>query len=199
MFRSTVMSMVLLALVAACGGGSPAATSAPPPATAAAPQASHAATPTQAPAGATPAPVETTPAVVGNAGVVVHVVVGSGPHAGTYDSTGDKLDCKTGPSSSGATYEDPAKIDGVTGLTFAAAQGGTSPTQFFLQVLFGALTIHQDTAEIGTLDPSTPDGTGTATLEDKGATIKWTINGTTQDGVSLMATIECGPVDHTSI
>jgi hypothetical protein len=192
------MSMVLLAVVAACGGGSPAATGTPPPATAVAPQASHAAAPTQAPANPTPAPVQSTPAVVGSSGVVVHVVVGSGPQAGTYDSTGAKEDCNTSPTGSGATYADATKTDGVTTLLFTADQGGANPTGFEITVSFGAIAVHQPFVEINT-NSSTPDGTGTATLEDNGATIKWTINGTTQDGVSVMATIECGPVDRRTV
>jgi hypothetical protein len=33
-------------------------------------------------------------------------------------------------------------------------------------------------------------------MEDKGATIKWTVDGTTADGVAIKASIECGPVDR---
>jgi hypothetical protein len=128
--------------------------------------------------------------------VVVHVVVASGPQAGTYDSTGEKADCNTSAGGSGATFIDLNKAEGVSGLTFSSAQGGTSPTMFYFNVLFGAVSATQPVLEVSTLDPSTPNGTGSASLEDKGATIKWSINATTKDGIGVTATIECGPVDR---
>jgi hypothetical protein len=126
----------------------------------------------------------------------VHVVVASGPQAGTYDSTGVKSDCNISSTGSGATYIDVTKTDGVTGLTFSSGQGGASATQFYFDVLFGAVDIHQPVLEIDALDPTAPNGSGTATLADNGATIKWSIDGKTKDGVAITATIECGPVDR---
>jgi hypothetical protein len=147
-------------------------------------------------------PQDTTPtdtAGTGTAGTgtsVVHVEVTGGAQAGTYDSTGTKSDCNLSSSGGGATYEDTTKTDGVSGLVFSAIEGGTNPTKFYFQILFGAISAQQATLEISTLDAATPDGTATASLEDKGATLKWTIDGTTKDNVAIKATIECGPVDR---
>ena len=202
--RSILISTFVLALVAACGGGSPTATGTPGPAATAASQAPLG---TQTAPSVTPpavasvpvasTPVSSTPAPVGGSGTsIVHVVVGSGPQAGTYDSTGVKSDCNISSGGSGATYLDAAKTDGVTGLSFSSGQGGASVTQFYFNVLFGPIDIHQPVLEIDLLDPTAPSGSGTATLVDSGATLKWSIDGKTKDGVAITATIECGPVDR---
>lgn len=133
---------------------------------------------------------------MGANGAVVHVVVGSGPQAGTYDSSGAKADCNISPNGSGATYVDLNKPDGVDSVVFTAGQGGPAPTSFYFQVLFAPFSLNQPTLEIDTLDPTSPKGSASVSVEDKGATIKWTIDGMTKDGVPVTATIECGPVDR---
>jgi hypothetical protein len=140
---------------------------------------------------------DTTPAgTAGTGTAVVHVEVTGGAQAGTYDSTGTKADCNISATGSGATYADTTKTDGVSGFLFSAIEGGARPTKFYFQVLFGAITASQATLEISTLDPATPDGTATTQLEDKGETIKWSIDGMTKDNIAIKATIECGPVDR---
>jgi len=175
-------SLAILAIVlAACGGPTPAA--------------SQPGSATQLPAGPTNA-TPTSPPVAAGAGTSIHVVVASGPQAGTYDGTGVKLDCNTAVDGSGATYADTTKTEGVTALTFTSGEGGANPTKFYFQVLFGVISLQQPFLEISTLDPAAPRGSGTATLQDNGATINWTINGTSADGFGVQATVECGPVDR---
>ena len=175
MRRAILMLCVLFAAVAACGQGS-------------------SATGSQAPASQGGQPQATLPGGSGTA--VAHLEVQGGPQAGTYDATGPKSDCNISASGSGATYGDTAKTEGLTGFLFSSGEGGASPAKFYFQVLFGAVTLSQATLEISTLDPTTAVGSGTAVLDDKGATIKWTIAGTTKDGAKINATIECGPVDR---
>lgn len=179
----TTASLAILALVlTACGGPAPAATQPPAGPTAAAP---------------------TSPPVIGGAGTAVaHLVVASGPLAGTYDGTGIKFDCNISPSGSGATYGDDAATEGLTSLIFSSIESGASTSTFYFQALFGVFPNSQ-AVEISTLDPASPRGSGTATLQDNGSTIKWTINGTSADdpiagtdGVGVQATVECGPVDR---
>ncbi len=158
--------------------------------------------PTQQPGQPTPAtgqptPIEPTPAptAVGGAGTsTVHVVVASGPRAGTYDATGPKVDCNISPNGSGATYLDMSAT-GLYTVTFSSAEGGASPTMFYFNALFGGPTSTEPGIEIQTIGAS-PRGSGTASLQDNGSTIKWTINGTGEDGVGVQATVECGPVDR---
>ena len=175
MRRAILMLCVLSAAVAACGQGS-------------------SATGSQAPVSQGGQPQATLPGGSGTA--VAHLEVQGGPQAGTYDATGPKSDCNMSATGSGATYGDTAKTEGLTGFLFSSGEGGASPAKFYFQVLFGAITLSQATLEISTLDPTTAVGSGTAVLDDKGATIKWTIAGTTKDGAKINATIECGPVDR---
>ena len=81
-------------------------------------------------------------------------------------------------------------------MTFISGEGGATPAKIYFQAYFGEVSASQPILEISTLDPATAKGKATAQLEDKGATIKWTLDGSTADGVTIKATIECGPVDR---
>jgi hypothetical protein len=195
-FEGSVMNLRLsfvvvaaLATLSACGGQSPAASAA------------RAVTPgpgvTAAPPGATEAPPPTAaPPGGGSGSSVIHVVVASGPQAGTYDGSGIKYDCNTSAGGSGASYLNPTGTEGVTTLLFTSGEGGANPAKFYFQLLFGAVSLSQPVLEIQTLDPADASGSGTASLQDNTSTIKWTIDGTTADGVDVSATVECGPVDR---
>jgi hypothetical protein len=191
------MSVAAVAVLAACGGGSPAAPGTPRPAASTGGSAQSAATgPSQAALTTPPpAPIASAPAA-GGTGSVIHVVVGSGPQAGTYDASGLKSDCNIADDGSGASYSDMSKAEGVNTVVFTTASGGPAPKPFYFQVLFAPFSLNQAGLEISTLDQSAPRGSGTASLEDKGSTIKWTIDGKTADNVPVTATIECGPVDR---
>jgi hypothetical protein len=115
--------------------------------------------------------------------------------AGTYDGSGIKYDCNISNSGSGATFLD-MEAEGLSNLTFSSGEGGASVDQFYFGVTFGPTLASTGGLEIQTLTPDSARGTGTATLQDNGATIKWTIDGTTEDGIGVDATIECGPVDR---
>ena len=161
-----------------------------------------AATSPQAPASQGGQPQATPPASgdTGGAGsAVVHVEVVGGKLAGTYDATSAKFDCNISPGGSGATFLDTTKTKGLSGLDYASGQGGANPAKIYFQAQFGdptAAFLQQPALEIDTLVSGATKGHGTATLEDKGATIKWTIEGATADAIGIKATIECGPVDR---
>ena len=183
-----LISLLVCAFVAACG--SPAATGAPGTA---------GTQPSSVSGQASPAPAQPTPtppaANVGGAGTsIAHLEVASGPQAGTYDETGPKVDCNIASDGGGATFQDLAATEGLSGLTFIAGEGGASVTKVYFQAFFGA--IGGPYLEIVTLDPASKRGDATARLADKGNTIKWSIEGTTGEGVAIKATIECGPVDR---
>jgi hypothetical protein len=90
-----------------------------------------------------------------------------------------------------------ARTDGVGSLTFTSGEGGPNPAAFYFQVIFGSpAALNSPVLAISTLVPTSPDGSGTASLQDNSSTIKWTIDGTTADGVDVTATVECGPVDR---
>jgi hypothetical protein len=188
--RTSFLIVAVLAVLSACGGQAT-------PTIGAATPGGTTLTPTAPPHGETVAPPPTAAPPAGGSGSTIHVVVASGPQAGTYDQTGAKVDCNTSASGSGATYLDMARTDGVGSLTFTSGEGGANPATFYFQVLFGSpAEFNAPALEISTLVPTSPDGSGTATLQDNGSTIKWTIDGTTADGVDVTATVECGPVDR---
>jgi hypothetical protein len=184
--RSAIL-ILFVALVAACSGQS-----------------------TTAPATATPPPVgasdggqpQATPGASVDTGgtgtAVVHVEVLNGTLAGTYDATSAKYDCNISPGGSGASFLDTAKTKGLSGLLYSSGEGGASPATFYFQAQFAdpaAPLLQQPTIEID-LVTGGAKGHGTAKLEDKGATIKWTIEGAAADGTGIKTTIECGPVDR---
>jgi hypothetical protein len=144
----------------------------------------------------TPVPPAVEPGGAGTA--IAHAEVASGPLAGTYDETSPKFDCNTSGDGSGATYLNLAKTEGLSGLTFVSGEGGGSPAAFYFQAIFAdpAAGFNPPVLEIQTLTGIDPRGSGTARLEDKGGTIKWSMDGTTADGIGIKATIECGPVDR---
>jgi len=153
------------------------------------PQASVGQDPTDAPPAAEPG---------GEGTAIAHVEVASGPLAGTYDHTGVKVDCNMSGSGSGATNLNLEETDGFTGLTFISGETGANPGKFYFQVIFADPDLgilEQPALEINLLDAATATGSGTAQLEDKGGTIKWSVDGETADGIGLKGTIECGPVD----
>jgi len=185
--RSAIL-ILFVALVAACSGQTATgpATATPPP-----------------PASSDSGQPEATPPASGDTGgtgsAVVHVQVLGGKLAGTYDATSAKFDCNISPGGSGATFLDPTKTKGLSGLIYSSAEGGANPAKIYFQAQFAdpaAALLQQPALEIDTLISGSAKGHGTATLEDKGATIKWTVEGATADGIGIKATIECGPVDR---
>lgn len=187
--RWTVLPAVVLALIlAACGG----ATSAPADETDA---------PAATDAGDAPATDEGTMPTAGD-GVNVHVVVDSGDLAGTYDATGEKVDCNLSDTGSGATLLDMDATDGVYSFTFSSAEGGSDPAMFLFDVGFAQGTSFNedplsDFPSLGfTTIQGAVSGEGTAHLTDNGDTISWSLDGTTEEGAHLAGTITCGPVDR---
>ena len=185
--RSAIL-ILCVALVAACSGqtATAPATATPPP-----------------PASTVSGQPEATPPASSDAGggtgtAVAHAEVLGGKQAGTYDATSAKVDCNLSPTGSGATYGDNTKTKGLSGLLYTSGEGGASPAKFYFQLIFAdpAAGIYPPTLEIDVLIPTSAKGHGTAKLEDKGATIKWTIEGAAADGTGIKATIECGPVDR---
>lgn len=183
---SAVLLTGLLAIVAACGGQGTATTA--PQATA--PQAT-------APQGATPQATTDQGGVPqgtpGSGTVLIHLEVASGALKGTYDVTSTKSDCNWRPDISAATYSDLDKTTGLDGFRFVALLDAANSPTLELVATYAPYSRQAPSLEI---DTGSGQGTGTAQLEDKGATIKWTFDGMTVDGIGMKGSIECGPVDR---
>jgi hypothetical protein len=141
----------------------------------------------------------------GEGSVRVHLQVDGGELAGTYDAEGPKTDCNLGSTGSGATYLDMDKADGLYSATFISGEGGASTENFYFQALFADGTSFNDdplmdrpevVIESGNILGGEPSGEGTANMTESGDRITWTVDGQTEDGAGIQATIECGPVDR---
>lgn len=196
MTRLAVLLASML-LVAACGGGSagspaaPGATSAPAGAT-------------SAPAGATSAPAGGTPVApppAGGSATDISLLLSGGPDDGTYEAHSTDLTCShglIGEDSWGNQYSD-GDVDGFSSLQLivddaTAAASGTSEFQVTvgMGVLFG-----DDYREYNiNTRPDAPEqtGSGTVTIADTGTTARVTIQGETDDGVTIDALIQCNQV-----
>jgi hypothetical protein len=128
--------------------------------------------------------------------VSVRVEVDSGAYAGTHEVTDDLLDCNITSNGSGATYLDLDKHDGLWDVTFISDDPGDSPARFHFDAKFDQPEDMMESSPRLRIDTGVfgEEGCGTARLDDRGDSIVWTVEGTTDDGVGLRATIECGPL-----
>jgi hypothetical protein len=190
--KSTAALVVFSLIVAACGASTnPQGTGTQPAATA-------------TPAGATPGTTAGGGGTAGAGTVTMHLEVQSGPKAGTYDKTGSNPDCKVFSGGSAANWVDPAldagqKVDGLYEMLIGSSVNGPSPAQFSFQANLDWDPVNdpagfKTTALEILIVTGTTVGSGTMQLEDLGATIKMTVQGTSESGIGLRATIECGPV-----
>ena len=142
----------------------------------------------------------------GQPATTIHLVVGGGPHAGTYDVTSADITCTygfAGPGSWGNQYsvtdkqpEEFSSLQLIVPDTEDAADGtGT----FLLTAGFGSmlnpgyseLTIDTGATLGGTDSNKEHRGSGTVTVDDRGQSGKVTFRGTTEDNVTLEGTIDC--------
>lgn len=141
---------------------------------------------------ATPAPVKGK----------VHIEVGSGPLAGTYDATMTDGGCSyglTGPGSWGNQYsvnkKDPKAFTSLQ-LIVPDAKGAAAGTSVFqLTAGFGPLFGSGATSyDVNTTSKGTQSGSGKVTVDDKVTTGKVTFDVKTAQGVALKGTIDCNSV-----
>jgi hypothetical protein len=132
----------------------------------------------------------------------VHVVVGGGPLAGSYDATETKGGCSTGangPGSWGNAFSNAkagAKEIGALSLIVPDAKAAAAGTrQFFVQLRFGSILQQNVSYTIETRPTEKKqEGEGTVKVTDAGATAKVTIEGKTKDGIGFTATVDCKAV-----
>ncbi|HSY48748.1 MAG TPA: hypothetical protein VLC46_08055 [Thermoanaerobaculia bacterium] len=129
----------------------------------------------------------------------VHVVITGGAHAGTYDGTTDRGGCSagmTGKESWGNQFSlvrenDPKKLNSLQLIVPDAKEAAKGTHNFFLNVAFGRITARVAEYKVETEKKS---GSGTVTVDDKGATAIVTFDATTAEGVRLQGTIDCKSV-----
>ena len=133
----------------------------------------------------------------------VHLVIVGGPNAGTWDASSDKGGCSAGLTGAGSwgnqlsspKDKDPAKFNSLQLIVPDAKKALSGSKEFFIKVGFGPLM--QRSAEY-TVETRAAEakktGSGTVTVQDKGATALVTFSVTTAAGVKLDGSIDCKQV-----
>ena len=133
----------------------------------------------------------------------VHVVIASGPNAGTWDVSTDRAGCSaglTGPGSFGNQFslskeKDPKKFASLQLIVPDAKAAASGAKEFLIVFRFGPLMGPgtEYTVETRAREPK-KTGSGTVTVLDKGATALVNFAVTTATGVKIDGTIDCKTV-----
>jgi hypothetical protein len=150
----------------------------------------------------TPMPTEPAPTPTADAGAVVetvHLVVTGGPHAGTWEASSEKGGCSaglTGPGSWGNQISqpkenDPAKFNSLQLIVPDAKKA----EEFMILFRFGPLMAQNTQYTIETRPAEAmKKGSGTVTIDDKGATAKVGFDVVSSDGYKFVGSIDCNSV-----
>ena len=183
--RSALITLACTALLAAaCGGGGPATTTQPVGATEPPIGQTSAPQPTQAPPAATDVPPATTSEPPPATGDVATVTLTGGPDAGTYNATGNPncSDGFVGTGVWGAQLIDESGTSELTTIQMVIPEEGIEDAHLNLSVTIGPVLS-------GTTYSLFDVGTGDIT--DNGSSAVLHINGTTDEGVTIDATVNC--------
>jgi hypothetical protein len=128
----------------------------------------------------------------------IHLVIGGGPHAGTYEAKSDDITCSygfAGPGSWGNQYSVMGKkanefssLQLIVPDTKDAADG---TNKFLITAAFGELMKPSYSEHTINTTKDNKEGSGTITVDDKGKTGKVSFKGKTKDNVTLEGTIDC--------
>lgn len=142
----------------------------------------------------------------GAAATTIHLVIGGGPHAGTYDAESNDVTCTygfAGPGSWGNQYsvtgKKPSEFSSLQLIVPDTKDAADGTDKFLLTVAFGEMmkpgysdhTINTGATLFGGEERTAREGSGTITVADKGKTGKVTFKGKTKDNVTLEGTIDC--------
>jgi hypothetical protein len=145
-----------------------------------------------------------TPKGSGGTATTIHLVIGGGPHAGTYDAKSDNLTCTYGFAGSGSwgnqysvTDKKPNEFSSLQLIvpdTKDAADGTDRHDDRRLRRAASARlhrVHHQHRGEPQRLVRRREEGSGTIAVEDRGKSGKVTFKGKTKADVTLEGTIDC--------
>jgi hypothetical protein len=149
------------------------------------------------------------PPSTGETATTIHLVVGGGRHAGTYDAKSDNITCTygfAGPGSWGNQYsvtgKSPKEFSSLQLIVPDTKDAADGSDRFLLTAAFGELmqpgyteyTINTGATLGGSSDNVKREGSGTITVDDKGKSGKVSFTGKTKDNVTLEGTIDCRQV-----
>ena len=153
-----------------------------------------------------PMPAEPAPTLTAEEGAVVetvHLVVTGGPHAGTWEASSEKGGCSaglTGPGSWGNQISqpkqtDPAKFNSLQLVVPDAKKAAGGGKEFMILFRFGSLMGKNTEYTIETRPTETSKkGSGTVTIDDKGATATVGFDVVSADGYKFVGSIDCKSV-----
>ena len=133
----------------------------------------------------------------------VHLVVTGGPHAGTWDASTDKGGCSAGLTGAGSwgnqfsqpKEKDPKKFNSLQLIVPDAKKASSGSKDFFMMFRFGSILFTNTEITIETRPAEAKKkGSGTVTIDDKGATARVMFNVTSADGVKFEGAIDCKSV-----
>jgi hypothetical protein len=139
------------------------------------------------------------PQATGGTATTIHLVIGGGPHAGTYDAKSSDVTCTygfAGPGSWGNQYsvtgKKPSEFSSLQLIVPDTKDAADGTDSFLLTVGFGELMKpgYSDHT-INTSARGTKEGSGTITVDDRKTGGKVTFKGKAGDGVTLEGTIDC--------
>jgi hypothetical protein len=136
----------------------------------------------------------------GGTATTIHLVIGGGPHAGTYDAKSSDITCTygfAGPGSWGNQYsvtgKKPSEFSSLQLIVPDTKDAADGTDKFLLTAAFGELM--QPGYSEHTINTSgrgsQKEGSGTITVNDKGKSGTVAFKGKTKDNVTLEGTIDC--------
>jgi hypothetical protein len=149
------------------------------------------------------------PAGSGGTATTIHLVVGGGPHAGTYDASSNDLTCTygfAGPGSWGNQYsvtgKSPQEFSSLQLIVPDTKDAADGTDKFLITAAFGDMmkpgytehTINTGASLGGSSADVKKEGSGTVRVEDKGKSGTVSFKGVTKDNVTLEGTIDCHQV-----
>jgi hypothetical protein len=133
----------------------------------------------------------------------VHLVITGGPHAGTWEGSEERGGCSagmTGPGSWGNQFslpkeKDPDKFNSLQLIVPDAKKAASGTKEFLILFRFGPLIAKNTEYSIETRPAEAKKkGSGSVTVDDKGATAKVSFNVTSGEGYKFEGTIDCKSV-----
>lgn len=138
------------------------------------------------------------PQATGPTATTLHLVVGGGPHAGTYDAKSHDITCTYGFAGKGSwgnqysvTGKKPNEFSSLQLIVPDTKDAADGTDKFLITAAFGELMQPGYTDHTINTTKDNKEGSGTITVDDKGKTGKVSFKGKTKDNVTLEGTIDC--------
>lgn len=138
------------------------------------------------------------PQATGPTATTLHLVVGGGPHAGTYDAKSHDITCTYGFAGKGSwgnqysvTGKKPNEFSSLQLIVPDTKDAADGTDKFLITAAFGELMQPGYTDHTINTTKDNKEGSGSITVDDKGKTGKVSFKGKTKDNVTLEGTIDC--------